>query len=543
MTARFVKAAEAAAMVKDGATMATVGMTLVSAAESILKALEASFLASGTPRDLTFVHSAGQCNRDRGNQHLCHQGMVKRVIGGHWGLAPRWMEMIGSNQVEAYNLPQGQIAQLYRSMACGLPGKMSKVGLGTYIDPRVEGGKMNPRTRSLPDIVEVMEYGGEEYLFYKAIPLDIVIIRGTTADEMGNISCEEEAMKLEVMPAVLVAKRYGGKVLAQVKRVARTGTLHPKQVVVPGFFVDAIVVCDNPELDHRQTHSFAYDPSLSGDLVMPVAAVEPLPLSIRKVIGRRAAMELTLGTAINMGTGIPNDIIGGVLAEEGLSEDVLVTVESGVYGGIPEGGIDFGVAHNTYALIPHEVQMDFYNGMGIPFTYMGAGEMDEVGHVNATKFGDRSPGCGGFIDITQNAGHVVFCSTFTARGLEVEFAGGKLRIVKEGTQKKLVKKVTQISFNGEIARQKRQKVHFVTERAVFELRPEGPVLIEIAPGVDLKRDILEQMEFTPIVAQDLKTTDASLYNVGRFDLKAKLYAKAKAEEERRERNLCDSRIK
>ncbi len=530
MTARFVKAAEAAAMVKDGATMATVGMTLVSAAESILKALEASFLASGTPRDLTFVHSAGQCNRDRGNQHLCHQGMVKRVIGGHWGLAPRWMEMIGSNQVEAYNLPQGQIAQLYRSMACGLPGKMSKVGLGTYIDPRVEGGKMNARTRSLPDIVEVMEYGGEEYLFYKAIPLDIVIIRGTTADEMGNISCEEEAMKLEVMPAVLAVKRYGGKVLVQVKRVAKTGTLHPQRVVVPGFFVDAIVVCDNPELDHRQTHSFVYDPSLSGDLVMPVAAVEPLPLSIRKVIGRRAAMELTLGTAINMGTGIPNDIVGGVLAEEGLSKDVLVTVESGVYGGIPEGGIDFGVAHNTYALIPHEVQMDFYNGMGIPFTYMGAGEMDEVGHVNATKFGDRSPGCGGFIDITQNAGHVVFCSTFTARGLEVEFAGGKLRIVKEGTQKKLVKKVTQISFNGEIARRNRQKVHFVTERAVFELRPEGPVLIEIAPGVDLKRDILEQMEFTPIIAKDLKTTDASLYNVGRFDLKAKLYAKAKEEE-------------
>ncbi|MGA2962196.1 MAG: CoA-transferase [Candidatus Korobacteraceae bacterium] len=528
MTTRFVKAAEAAAMVKDGNTVATVGMTLVSAAESILKALEASFLASGTPRDLTYVHSAGQSNRDRGNQHLCHEGMVKRVIGGHWGLAPRWMELIGSNKVEAYNLPQGQIAQLYRSMACGLPGKMSKVGLGTYIDPRVEGGKMNARTCPLPDIIEVMEYGGEEYLFYKAIPLDIVIIRGTTADEMGNISCEEEAMKLEVMPAVLAAKRYGGKVLAQVKRVARTGTLHPKQVVVPGFFVDAIVVCDNPELDHRQTHSFVYDASLCGDLVMPVAAVEPLPLSIRKVIGRRAAMELTLGTAINMGTGIPNDVVGGVLAEEGLSEDVLVTVESGVYGGIPEGGIDFGVAHNTYALIEHDVQMDFYNGMGIPFTFMGAGEMDEVGHVNATKFGDRSPGCGGFIDITQNAGHVVFCSTFTARGLEVEFVGGKLRIIKEGTQKKLVKKVTQISFNGEIARRKGQKVHFVTERAVFELRPQGPVLIEIAPGVDLKRDILQQMEFTPIIAPDLKITDASLYNAGRFDLKTKLYAKAES---------------
>ncbi len=526
MTARFVKAAEAAAMIKNGATLATLGMTLAGSAESIWKALEASFLASGTPRDLTFVHSAGQCDRDRGNQHLCHEGMVKRVIGGHWGLAPRWMEMIGSNQVEAYNLPQGQIAQLYRSMACGLPGKMSKVGLGTYIDPRVEGGKMNARTRPLPDIIEVMEHGGQEYLFYKAIPLDVLMFRGTTADEMGNISFEEEAVKLEVMPAVLATKRYGGKVLVQVKRVAKTGTLHPQRVVVPGFFVDAIVVCDNPEVDHRQTHLYAYDPSLCGDLVRPMAAVEPLPLSIRKVIGRRAAMELTLGTAINMGTGIPNDIVGGVLAEEGLGEEVLVTVESGVYGGIPEGGIDFGVAHNTYALIPHEVQMDFYNGMGIPVTFMGAGEMDEAGHVNATKFGDRSPGCGGFIDITQNAGHVVFCSTFTARGLEVEFAAGKLRIIKEGTQKKLVKKVMQISFNGEIARRNRQHVHFVTERAVFEWRPEGPVLVEIAPGVDLKKDILEQMEFTPIIAPDLKIADAGLYNQGPFDLKAKLYAKA-----------------
>lgn len=238
-------------------------------------------------------------------------------------------------------------------------------------------------------------------------------------------------------------------------------------------------------------------------------------------------MELTLGTAINMGTGIPNDVVGSVIAEEGLGDDVLVTVESGVYSGIPEGGIDFGVAHNAQALIPHEVQFDFYNGMGIPFTFMGAGEMDEMGHVNATKFGDRSPGCGGFVDITQNSGHVLFCSTFTARGLEVEFGGGRLRIVREGTQKKLVKRVTQISYNGEIARRNGQKMHFVTERAVFELRPEGPVLIEIAPGVELQRDILGQMEFKPIIAPDLKITDESLYAERPFGLKAKLQAKAK----------------
>ncbi|NVO14804.1 MAG: acyl CoA:acetate/3-ketoacid CoA transferase [Rhodoplanes sp.] len=525
MTAKFVTAAEAADLVRDGATICSVGMTLVGAAESVLKALETRFLTAGTPRDLTLVHAAGQCDRERGIQHFAHDGMLKRIIGGHWGLAPRIMEMIGTDRVEAYNLPQGQLAQLYRSMACGLPGKMSKVGLGTYIDPRIEGGKMNARTRPLPDLVDVITYGGEEYLFYKAIPIDVTLVRGTTADEMGNISFEEEAMKLEVISGVLAAKRFGGKVIVQVKRVARTGTIHPKQVLVPGFFVDAIVVCDEPELDHRQSSSFFFDPSLSGDLVLPQTAIDPLPLSLRKVIGRRAMLELSPETAINLGTGIPNDVIGSIAAEEGLS-DILVTVESGVYGGVPEGGIDFGVSHSPFALLEHSVQMDFYNGMGVPFTFMGAGELDSVGNVNATKFGDRCTGCGGFIDITQNAGHVVFCSTFTARGLDVSFADGKVTIVREGTQKKLVDRVTQVSFNGSLAARNGQKVIFVTERAVLELRPDGPVLVEIAPGLDLRRDVLDQMEFVPTIADDLKITDASVYSPGAFGLKSKLGAKA-----------------
>ena len=274
MKAHFITAAEAANLVPDGATICTIGMTLGGTPESILRALEEKFLAGGSPRQLTLVHAAGQCDRERGIQHFAHEGMLKRIIGGHWGLSPRLMELVGSNRVEAYNLPQGQLTQLYRSMACGLPGKMSKVGLGTYIDPRVEGGKMNARTRPLPDIVDIIEYGGEEYLFYKAIPLDFTFFRGTTADEMGNISCEEEAMKLEIMPAVLAAKRFGGKVLAQVKRVAKAGTLHPQRVLVPGLFVDAIVVCENPLLDHRQSSSFFYDPSLSGDLILPEAIDE-----------------------------------------------------------------------------------------------------------------------------------------------------------------------------------------------------------------------------------------------------------------------------
>jgi propionate CoA-transferase len=524
MKANFVSAADAAAMIHSGATVATVGMSLIGAAESIYKAIEKRFLETAAPDALTLVHAGGQCDRVGGIQFFAHETMTKRIIGGHWGLAPKWMDLITGNKVEAFNLPQGQIAQLFRSMACGLPGKMSKVGLGTYIDPRVEGGKMNPRTRELPDIVEVMNYGGEDYLFYKEIPLDFVIARGTTADEMGNITFEEEAMKLEAIGAVLAAKRYGGKVLVQVKRVAKNGTLHPKNVVIPGYFVDAIVVCENPEAEHRQSASFYFDPALCGDLVIPEAAVKPLPLSLRKVIGRRALMEIKPGAAINLGTGIPNDVIGGIAAEEGLSQDILLTIESGVYGGIPEGGVDFGIARNTFALLEHPVQMDFYNGMGIPYTFMGAGEMDAAGNVNATKFGDRCTGCGGFIDITQNAGHVIFCSTFTARGLEVDFSGGKVRIVKEGSEKKLVAKVAQVSFNGEIARKKGQKVLFVTERAVFELRPEGPVLIEIAPGIDLERDILAQMDFKPIIAKDLKESLPALYNDAQYGLREMLFA-------------------
>jgi propionate CoA-transferase len=524
MKANFITAAQAADLVRDGATICSVGMTLSGVAQSILKAIEARFLGSGQPNGLTFVHASGQCDRSGGMQHLAHEGLLKRIIGGHWGLAPRMMELIGSNKVEAYNIPQGQLTQLYRSMGCGLPGKMSKVGLGTYVDPRSEGGKMNPRTQALPDIIDVIEYGGEEYLFYKAIPFDFVIFRGTAVDGLGNVSCEEEAMKLEIMGAVLAAKRFGGKVIAQVKRVVETGTIHPQRVVVPGIFVDAIVICEDPEIDHRQSSSFFFDPTLSGDLMIAPEAKQPLSLTTRKVIGRRAMLELRPGAVINVGTGIPNDVIGPITAEEGLQEDVLVTVESGIYGGYPEGGIDFGVSHSPWAFVEHTVQMDFYNGIGVPYTFMGAGQMDAAGNVNATKFGDRCTGAGGFIDITQNAHHVIFCSTFTARGLEVDFSGGRVTIAREGSEKKLVEKVTQISFSGELARRTGQKVHFITGRAVFEFRPEGPVLVEIAPGIDLQRDILDQMQFTPIIAQDLKVTDASLYSLGACGLKAKIHS-------------------
>lgn len=411
------------------------------------------------------------------------------------------------------------MAQLYRSMASGLPGQLSKVGIGTFVDPRVEGGKMNERTKSLPDLIDVVNIKGEEYLLYNSIPLDVVIIRGTTADEMGNITTEEEAMKLEVLSAVFAAKRFSGKVIAQVKRVAQTGTLHPKQVVVPGVFVDAIVVCDNPYEDHRQTSSWYFDPSYCGDLRTPVSSIKPLPMSIRKIIGRRAMMELKKNSVMNLGTGIPNDVVGIIAAEEEIQDDVMVTVESGIYGGVQAVGVDFGIGKNLFAIVEHPSQFDYYTGAGVDFTFMGAGEMDIEGNVNATKMGNRCTGCGGFIDITQNAKHVLYCSTFTADGLEVSFKNGKLNIIKEGSVKKFVRNVRQISYNGNLAREKGQKMNFVTERAVFELRKEGPVLIEIAPGVDLKKDILDQMEFEPIVDSNLKIMSQDLFKDGKFGLK------------------------
>jgi len=512
MNSKFITPEQAVALIPDESTIYFVGMTLSGAAESILKEIEKRFLTTGKPNSITYMHACGQSDRIDGSNHLAHEGLVTKIIGSHWGLAPRWMDMIDQNKLVAYCLPQGQMTHLVRAMSCGSPGILSKIGLGTFIDPRIEGGKMNAKTKTLPDLTEVITLHGEEYIYYKEIPIDVTIIRGTTADTMGNLTIEEEAMKLEMLPAVLAARRFGGKVIAQVKRVAELGTLHPKEVVVPGVFIDAIVVCDNPDVDHRQTSSWVFDPAYSGDLREPETLITPLPMDIRKIIGRRGALELTRGDVINLGTGIPNDVISGIVAEEGFSKDVVITVESGIYGGLSAGGIDFGIGKNLLAMIEHDKQFDYYNGIGVDITFMGAGQMDKHGNVNSTKLGPKPTGAGGFIDITSTAKHVVFLSQFTASGLEVSFDNKKVSIKSEGKVKKLVDQVSQISYNGEIARAKGQKMHYVTERAVFELRAEGPVLIEIAPGIDLQKDILNQMEFAPLISEDLKEIPSFIYS-------------------------------
>ena len=438
--------------------------------------------------------------------------MLHRIIGGHWGLQPRMMKLIAENKILAYCIPQGQFAQLYRSMAGGEPGKITKVGLGTFIDPRIDGGKMNAITKDAPDIVDIVTIDGEEYMRYKPIPLDYCIIRGTYVDEMGNLTTDEEAMQLEVFSAVMACKKFGGKVIAQAKYKVKAGSLHCKRVTVPGIFIDAVVMCPNPEEDHRQTHSFAFDPAYCGDIKVPVSDSDALPMNLRKVIGRRALMELHVDDVLNVGTGIPNDVVGPIISEEGVGDDVTVTVESGIYGGIPMGGVDFGIAKNNFALLRHDDQFDYYNGAGVDVTYMGAGEIDPDGNVNATRLGPNPTGAGGFIDITTNAKHVVFCSSFTGKGLDCSFEDGRLHINKEGSLIKFVNKVQQISYNGKIAREKRQKMHYVTERAVFELRPEGLVLTEIAPGIDLQTQILDLMEFKPVISENLKEMNPAIFS-------------------------------
>lgn len=506
-----MKAEEVLPHLKEGAVLSTVGFTLMGACGTILNEIEKSFLETGYPKNLTLLHGAGQSDRINGIQRLAHPGLVKRIIGSHWGLAPKWGEMIHNNEVEAFCLPQGQLVHLFRAMASGKPGNFSKVGVGTFVDPRIEGGKMNVSAQACDDILEVLSLNGEEYLFYKSHPIDVAIIRGTTADERGNITMEEEAIKLEAISVAQAAKSNGGKVFAQVKYLAKSGSLHPKDIVVPGIYVDGIIISENQEEDHRQTASYFFDPVYSGDLKIPVATRDPYPFNIRKIIGRRAVMELFPNAVVNLGTGIPGDVIGPIANEERINKAITLTIESGVIGGIPEGGTDFGITKNAEAIIEHCYQFDYYNGSGVDVTFMGMAEVDSAGNVNVSKFGTKTVGCGGFIDITQPAKKVVFCATFTAGGLKVDIEGETLRVIQEGRTKKFIDEVNQITFSGKYARDIGQRVIFVTERAVFELRKDGLVLTEIAPGIDLEIDILAHMDFKPIIAADLKMMDSRIF--------------------------------
>ncbi|MGE6613521.1 acyl CoA:acetate/3-ketoacid CoA transferase [Peribacillus sp. NPDC076916] len=498
--------------IKNESTLALCGFTLMGACETFLKELEESFLKKGYPNNLTVIHAAGHSDRKNGIERLAYKGLVSKIIGSHWGLAPKWGELINNNEVEAHCLPQGQLTHLFRAMAGGKPGNFSKVGIGTFVDPRIEGGRINEKAKQNDSYVDLISIQGEEYLFYKEVPIDLCVIRGTTADEFGNVTMEEEALKLEALSIAQATKRYGGKVIIQVKNYVKRGTLSSKDVVIPGIYVDDILLAEDPLQDHRQTACSHYNPVFSGWLKEPLEEIDALPLDIRKIIGRRAVKELFPGAIVNLGTGIPGDTVGPVSEEEGILGDINLTVESGAIGGQPLGGTDFGITRNAEAIIEHPYQFDYYTGRGVDITYMGTAEVDFQGNANVSKFGSKTVGCGGFIDITQNARKVVFCSTFTAGGCEVVIKDKKIKIAREGKFRKFKELIGQITFSGEFSKNKNQEVLYITERAVFQLTQDGLMLIEIAPGVDINRDILAQMDFEPIISSELKEMDSEIFS-------------------------------
>jgi propionate CoA-transferase len=473
--------------------------------EALMAALERRFLSEGLPRNITAVHPVGLGDgATLGANHFAHEGLLKRIVCGTFVNSPKISDMAVADKVEGYTLPQGALSQLMREIAAGRPGLLTKTGLHTFVDPRHGGGR---QSRCAPEgLVELVDFRGEEYLFFKPFQIDVCFLRGTTADEDGNITMEQEAVFLEMLSEAQATRRCGGLVIVQVKRMAKRGTLSPKAVKIPGILVDLVVV----DPDQRQTYEVEYSPSYAGELRMPLSDIPTLPLDARKIIARRAALELYPGAICNLGSGISTGI-ANVAAEEGVLDEVCFTNEQGLIGGAPASGNDAGAARNYAAIIDQPYQFDFYDGGGLDLAFLSFAEVDTDGNVNVSRFGDRIVGPGGFINISQNAKCVVFSGSFTAGKSEISWPGGKMQIVRDGAQAKLVDRVQQITYSGRYGRERQQRVLYITERAVFRLGEDGVELIEVAPGIDVDRDVIGRMGFRPHLTPSLKTMDPRLF--------------------------------
>jgi len=506
---KVVTAEEAISRINDRDTVAVGGFTTTNLPFELFHALRNRFLKTGKPKDLTILQPAGQSGgKEVGFDMLGIEHLIKKLIFSHSGKAPMTSELIMNNKIIAYCFPQGVISQMFRDIAAKKPCLITHTGLYTFVDPRVEGGKVNDITKKEEDLVELIDIGGKEYLRYKTIPVDFALIRGTTSDEKGNISMEKEGVTLENLSIAQATRNCGGTVVVQVEKVVK-GLLPSRRVEIPGILVDYVVAASKPEYSW-QTVRIPHNPAISGETRIPPSVVEPKPLDERKIIGRRAAMEIKAGDVINLGIGMATEV-ANVSMEENIYEKFILTVESGVIGGVPLSALDFGVGINYEALIDQPYQFDFYQGGGLDLAFLGMAQADEKGNINVSKFGGRFAGCGGFIDIAQNAKKVVFCGTLTTKDLDVKIEDGMLKILHEGSIKKFVKDVKHITFSGEYARKLGKEVLYVTERAVFRLGKDGLVLEEIAPGVDLKKDVLAKMDFSPIVSSDLKIMDKKIF--------------------------------
>jgi len=505
---RLMSVEQAVRPIPDNSTVTTGGFCGAGFAEEVAIALRDYYLETSHPGNITLVYGAGQGDfNSRGLSHLGVSGLVGKIIAAHYGASPKLSQFAIDNKIPAYNLPQGVISHMFRDIAAHRPRTISKVGLHTFVDPRLEGGKVNAMTQE--DLVEVISFDGEEYLSYRNFPIDVAILRGSTADEDGNITMEHEALTLEAQAQAMAASNSGGVVIVQVEQVVKSGTLHPKDVVIPGILVDAVVVVRDKK-NHLQTFDVEYNPSFSGEAKIPMKSIPPLKMSARKIIARRAAFELRGGDIINLGIGMPEGI-ANVANEEGLLDMLTLTAEPGIIGGMPASGLSFGASYNPQAIIAQPSQFDFYHGGGLDVTFLGLAQADRYGNLNVSKFGKKLAGAGGFIDISQNAKKVIFTGTFTAGGLVVEVNDGRIKIVQEGKARKFIEHVEQVTFSGKYASEKEQWVLFITERCVFRLCDDGLLLSEIAPGVDLQKDILDQMDFKPVIPETIAWMDQRIF--------------------------------
>lgn len=506
MASKVCSAAEAVRLISDSSTVAVSGVGLTGYPEGIVKTLEECFLSENRPRNLTVIGSSGQGDmKGTGADHLAHEGLVKKAMFGHYRPSPKFCRMALEGGFEAYCLPQGIIVQMYRACGAGQPGVLSKVGLGTYIDPRQKGGRVNVRCQE--DVAKLLYIDGEEYLFYPVIPIDVAIIRGTRADQEGNVTIEREALRLEIAEMALAAKASGGKVIVQVEEVVPRGSLPPKSVAVPSILVDAVVLGSRENRSHWQTAWEPYSPLFSGEENSP-AGRDPLPLDNVKVIARRACRELKPGTIVNVGLGI-SGAVARVAAEEGYLKDVVFSIEMGAIGGEPAGYPYFPAMYNPESFLSHVQMFDYYHGCGVDTAFLGAAEIDEKGRVNVSRFGS-STGQGGFIDITEKASEIIFCTSFTGGKSEMAVKGG-LHIEKDGPLKKFVREVGEVTFDGGRASKKGQSIKVITERAVLAWTNGTWVLQEVAPGVDIQAHVLDKMGFLPVVPENVRLMDRDLF--------------------------------